>query len=117
MANGNIIKRFSLGEFPVKEDFEDITFANGKFYLLKSTGDIYEFEEGEDNGRVEYKIYKTELNHANDVEGLCYDPETNSLLLACKGASGTGDNEDKAIYSFTLNDKKLNNNPRFLIPV
>ncbi len=117
MNNGDIIKRFSLGDLPVMEDFEDITYANGKFYLLKSSGDIYEFEEGENNSRVKYTIHKTELNHSNDVEGLCYDPESNSLLLACKGASGTGDNEDKAVYFFSLENLKLNTTPRFLIAV
>lgn len=115
MNNGSIIKRFSLGNPPRKEDFEDIAYANGKFYLLKSTGDIYEFVEGADGQNVEYKVYQTELKHSNDVEGMCYDPETNSLILACKGISGTGDYEDKAIYSFSLDSMKLNLTPRFLI--
>jgi len=114
-ANGNIIKRFSLGNPVIKEDFEDIVFANNNFYLLKSTGVIYEFDEGVDGESVEFKVYKTELNHANDVEGLCFDAETNSLLLACKGASGTGDNEDKTVYSFSLDSMKLNKVPRFIL--
>ncbi|MEO8666658.1 MAG: SdiA-regulated domain-containing protein [Ignavibacteria bacterium] len=117
ISNGSIIKKFRIGEPVVKEDFEDIAFANDKFYLLKSSGDIYEFSEGNDGETVDYKIHKTELNHSNDVEGLCYDPETNSLLLACKGVSGTGDNEDKAVYSFSLDSMKLNKTPRFIIPL
>jgi len=114
-ANGIITKKFALGNPVIKDDFEDIAFANNKFYLLKSSGDIYEFDEGVDGEAVEFKIYKTELNHANDVEGLCFDAETNSLLLACKGASGTGDNEDKTIYSFSLDSMKLNKTPRFIL--
>jgi len=114
-TNGNVIKKFALGNPVIKEDFEDIAYANNKFYLLKSSGDIYEFDEGDDGEKVEFKIHKTELNHANDVEGLCFDSESNSLLLACKGASGTGDNEDKTIYSFSLDSMKLNKTPRFIL--
>ncbi len=117
IGTGNIIKRFSLGNPVISEDFEDIDYANNKFYLLKSNGNIYEFKEGKDGEAVDYKIHKTGLNHSNDVEGLCYDIETNSLLLACKGVSGTGDDEDKAVYSFSLDSLKLNPAPRFLLPL
>ncbi|MDQ3194633.1 MAG: SdiA-regulated domain-containing protein, partial [Bacteroidota bacterium] len=117
LTNGNIIKKFGLGDFILKEDFEDIAYANNKFYMLKSSGDIYEFSEVNDKETADFKTFKTELNHTNDVEGLCFDPETNSLLLACKGVSGTGDNEDKAIYSFSLDNMTLNKTPRFILPL
>ena len=36
-ASGKIIKQFSIGSFlTVKGDFEDITYAKGKFYLIES---------------------------------------------------------------------------------
>lgn len=116
-SNGNTIKSFKLGDPVVRDDFEDIAYVKDRFYLLKSSGDIYEFREGANGESVEYKIHTTDLNHANDVEGLAYDPETNSLLLACKGVSGIADSEDKAIYSFSLDDMKLNPVPRFMLPV
>lgn len=114
-TNGNIIKKFFLGNPPIKKDFEDIAYANNKFYMIHSNGDLYEFIEGNDNESVDYKMFKTGLIKGNDVEGMCFDPETNSLLLACKGISGVDDEKDKAIYSFSLDSMKLNPEPRFML--
>lgn len=113
--NGNIIKKFYLGKPPIKKDFEDIAYANNKFYLMHSNGDIYEFKEGNDGESVEYKIFRTGLVKENDIEGLCFDQETNSLLLACKGISGVDDEKDKAVYSFSLDSMKINPEPRFML--
>jgi uncharacterized protein YjiK len=53
------------------------------------------------------------------MEGLVYDRETNSLLLACKGKPGLKNGEKyegfKAIYSFGLDELKLNTTPKYLI--
>ena len=114
---GNVLKKFSLGKPAIKEDFEDIVNVNDKFYLLKSKGELYEFSEGENLGNVDFKIYKTDLKERNDVEGLCYDPETNSLLLACKGDAGTGEALEKAIYSFSLDKMQFNEQARFVLPL
>ncbi len=116
-STGKIVKRFSLGEFlVVKGDFEDIAYANDKFYMVESNGKLYEFSEGTDGSFVKYKTYKTSLGSKNDVEGLCYDSETNSLLLALKGTAGKEYKKEKAVYSFSLNDMTMNETPRFLIP-
>lgn len=115
-GTGEIIKKFSLGKPPIKKDFEDIAYANGKFYLLHSKGEIYEFNEGNDGQSVDFKIYKTDLNGNNDIEGMCYDSETNSLLLACKGDPGIeNDESDKAVYSFSLDNMTFDPKPRFLL--
>lgn len=114
---GNIIKKFSLGSPPLKEDFEDIVHVNNKFYMVNSKGIIYEFIEGKDKESVDFKTYKTNLKGSNDVEGICFDPETNSLLLACKGDAGTGVTNEKAIYSFSLDKMELNSEPRFILPL
>ncbi|MCI0449026.1 MAG: SdiA-regulated domain-containing protein [Chlorobi bacterium] len=115
--SGSVIKRFSLGSMLVIEgDFEDISFARDKFYLLESKGKLYEFSEGSNGSFVDYKTYKTSLTSKYDVEGLCYDSETNSLLLACKGFGGDGLGKDKAVYSFSLNNMTFDDKPRFVIP-
>ncbi|MEO6694570.1 MAG: SdiA-regulated domain-containing protein [Ignavibacteria bacterium] len=115
--NGEIKKKFSLGNPPLKQDFEDIVSVNDKFYLLNSRGELYEFSEGNDGSSVDFKVYKTDLKERNDVEGLCYDAETNTLLLACKGDAGTGDALEKAIYSFSLDKMQFNDVPRFVLPL
>jgi uncharacterized protein YjiK len=115
--SGEILKQFKVGQKTQKEDFEGITFANGKFYMVTSNGDLYEFSEGENDEEVSYKKYKTFLDNDNDVEGLCCDPKNNSLLLACKGNPGKKYKGNRAVYEFSLNDKKLKKKPRFLLPV
>src|SRR4030095_5050179 len=96
-------------------DFEDIAFVKDRFFMLESKGKLYEFKEGNDGSFVDYKTYKTFLNSSNNTEGLCYDPETNSLLLACKDSPGEDYKKEKAVYSFSLADMTLNETPRFLI--
>lgn len=112
-GNGNILKKFYLGSPAIKGDFEDIAYAHEKFYMVQSNGDIYEFSEGENNKAVEYTVYKTTLSKKNDIEGMCFDPKTNTLLLITKGISGTSDTDVKAAYSFSLPDMKFNPEPRF----
>ena len=87
-ATGNIVKRFHVGEKGMKGDFEGIAVVGARFFLVSSRGELYEFAEGADEAVVPYEIRKTGLNVENDVEGLCYDPETQSLLLACKEKAG-----------------------------
>jgi len=111
-----IIKRFSLGSMLViSGDFEDIAYVNDRFFMVESNGKLYEFKEGNSGRFVNYKTYKTFLKSSNDVEGLCYDSETNSLLLLCKGSPGEGFRRQKAVYSFSLSSMTLDEKPRFLI--
>lgn len=113
---GEIVKRFSLGDvLVVNGDFEDIAYVNDRFYLLESKGKIYEFKEGSNGSFVDYKTFKTFLNSSNNVEGLCFDSDTKSLLLACKDFPGEGYHKQKAVYSFSLSSMTLEEKPRFLI--
>jgi uncharacterized protein YjiK len=115
--SGKIIKSFTVGKKTLKEDFEGIAFTNGLFYLVTSNGDLYEFTEGNDKDEVKYKKFKTFLDSDNDVEGLCFDPNTNSLLLVCKGNPGKKYKGNRAVYEFSLDKKKLEKKPRFLLPL
>lgn len=114
-TDGNVVKRFAMGKPAVRGDFEDIAFVSGTFYLVNSKGDIYEFNESGDGGYSDFIKYETSLSSSYDVEGLCYDDETNSLLLACKGFSGEQGSNDKSVFSFSLVDKRLSDKPRFVI--
>lgn len=115
--SGSIIKKFSLGDMlVVKGDFEDIAFADGMFYLLESKGKLYRFSEGKDGGFVTYKTFSTELSAKDDVEGLCFDSSTNSLLFACKETPSSEYGRDKVVYSFSLESKSFSSKPRFVIP-
>ena len=117
LNSGKVIKSFFLGEIIINEDFEDIAILTDKFYLVTSNGFIYEFSEGKDKDKVNYKKYYTGLTAENNVEGMCYDPEANSLLLVCKDFPGKGYEGYRTVYSFSLNNYKLNNKPKFVLPI
>jgi len=110
--NGKIIKKFTVGNPAVKGDFEDIAAVQGKLYLISSIGDIYMFSEGGNKGNVGYKVFSTGITKS-DIEGLCYDEATNSLLIACKGNPGKHYKGHKVIYSFDLNTNTISSEPRF----
>ena len=60
---------------------------------------------------------KTSLNKENNTEGLCYDPVTQKLLIACKNESGVeGESKStKAVYQFDMSTEKLIGQPFLLI--
>lgn len=118
---GSVLKQFYVtkkGWFSTAqamEDFEDIAFAKGRFFLVTSGGTLYEFAEGENGQEVLGTLHKTGLNDHYDIEGLCYDPETESLLIACK--EYPGNKNFKPVFSFSLKTMVLTKAPRFLLPV
>ena len=114
-TNGNIVKKFSLGNGFVRDDFEGIAVKKDTIYMVTSHGKIYAFREGKNNSRVRFQLYRTPLSSRNDVEGLEYDPETDCLLLACKAYPGEGLSGYKAVYAFSLKTYQLLPKPRFLI--
>jgi len=119
--NGKIIKVFYVGEGKkkrsdrIKSSFEDLAIVGDRFFILQSHGSIFECSEGADGQYVDYKVYKTKLNKDNNIEGLCFDPATNALLLACKDYPGDGYDKRKTIYSFSLATMTLDDTPRFAI--
>lgn len=114
--NGKIIKSFYFGLLVKKGDFEDIEIVGEDFYMVTSSGIIYKFKEGADGQRVDFEAFDSGLKKHNNVEGLCYDPATNTLLLALKGGPGPDlDNDYKAVYSYYLASAKRESKPRFVM--
>lgn len=116
-TTGKVITSFMLGgKKVVREDFEGIAIAHGKFYLSTSAGDIYECSEGENGSVVDYTIYKTRLGKRYEMEGLCYDPRTDALLLTVKTAFKEKKRDERPVFAFSLASKKLEKKPRFVLP-
>lgn len=113
--DGKIVNQYYLGAGKLKRDFEGIATVNDSLFLVTSSGVLYKFKIPDDEQNVEYTKIKTFISSKYNVEGLCYDEATNSLLLACKEYAGKNLSDYKAIYSFDLYNNKLNTNPRFLI--
>jgi uncharacterized protein YjiK len=99
-------------------DFEDIALSHDKIYMLKSNGNIYEFDRN-DTLSTTPVIYKTRLTEKNDTEGMAFDKKSNALLIACKNKAGikkadVGINV-RAVYRFDLETKKLIDEPYLTI--
>lgn len=98
-------------------DYEGIEFVDDLAYILKSDGTIYEVSDlGKSSQKV--KIYETPLNKENDTEGLAYDAVSHCLLIACKenaGLNGAVIKNQKSVFSFNLNTKKLIKTPLLTI--
>jgi uncharacterized protein YjiK len=98
-----------------KTDIEDVTIVNNTVYALWSHGVLFKISDWQTKPKVEE--IKTFLSKANNTEGLCYDPVTQKLLVACKDASSVAAEKKttKAVYQFDMTQNKLDDQPFLLI--
>jgi hypothetical protein len=96
-----------------KVDIEDVTIVDNVVYALWSHGTLFKITDWQNKPEVE-KI-KTGLSKDNNTEGLCFDPVTKQLLIACKDNSGTGEDSAKAVYSFNMEKSQLSEKPFMVI--
>lgn len=100
-------------------DYEGVATNGSTTYITKSNGTIYEVKNtGAENQEVDK--FPTALKGKNDIEGLCYYPAMNSLLIACKGLPGLGETTEEAtsrkfIYRFDLATEKMIEEPFYKI--
>lgn len=83
-VEGAVGKRFSAGDPPLEGDFEGIAIVGERFFLVTSTGILYELREADDRTEAPYRVTDTGLGASCEVEGLDYDPTDEVLLFACK---------------------------------
>lgn len=81
---GALGKRFSLGDPPIEADFEGLAIAGDRFFLITSTGLLFEFREAHDRETTPHRVTDTGLGGICEAEGLDYDPRGDELLVACK---------------------------------
>jgi hypothetical protein len=81
-----IVKVFALGPELASADFEGISVAGDKVFLLISDGRLVETTEGGADQEVPFTVHQTGLEKSCEFEGLAYEPEDQSLLLLCKTA-------------------------------
>jgi hypothetical protein len=94
-----------------KFDFEDLAIANDSVYALWSHGAIFKIVKKKNGYGSERS--KTWLKKNNNTEGLCYDPVTGNLLVACKDESGL-DGEKKStrsVFQFDIKGDSLMTEP------
>jgi uncharacterized protein YjiK len=113
-TSGARVKRFSLGDPAIRGDFEGLAIAGDTFHLIASTGEIYSFPEGADDEVVAFETSSTGLA-GYDIEGLCYEPARNALLIACKEMPDDRYAGRRAVLEWSLDRRALEAAPRFLI--
>ncbi len=106
-VDGSILRTIELASFTGENDFEGIAAANGYLYIVNSSGQIYGIREDVNGTSAPFQSFPTPLNQKYDIEGLCFHPASNSLLLACKEFSGKGLSDYKTVYAYDLQKKEL----------
>jgi uncharacterized protein YjiK len=106
--SGQIVKEIKFGK---TGDYEGIEVVGEQVFVIKSNGEITVFNLKNEGEKPE--VIRTSLQVRNDVEGLGYNHENNSLLIACKGKPDVNGNgfKGKCVYEYSLADKKFNDQP------
>jgi len=108
-SSGLVTKRVLFRD---KGDFEGVEMVGNTIWAVKSDGKIF----GISNWQSEVpsvEEYKTELSRSDDIEGLCYDPKRNALLLAAKGNPDSS--YSRNVYAFSLATKQLDVRPVYSV--
>ncbi len=98
-----------------KLDIEDVTYIDNTVYALWSHGVLFKITDWQN--KVKVSRINTGLDKGNNTEGLCYDPVTKALLIACKDDAGIEDDKKsaKAVYKFDIDKQKLITPPFMVI--
>lgn len=86
-------------DFGKSNDYEGIAYHDGMIYIVVSNGDIVVVDEKSEK-RIDK--YNTRLSRKNDIEGITFNPETTSFLVAAKGQGMVNANSDKEKSIFNL---------------
>jgi len=106
------------GKFHKSGDYEGVEIANGRVFVVKSSGTLYEVINFKTDNQELVK-HKFTFNKNSDIEGLGYDPIANRLLISCKGKAGKGEEFEfkKGIFGLDLTTMKLDEAPIYTISV
>lgn len=97
-----------------KFDLEDVALSGDTAYALWSHGDIYQVTNWKDKPVIQQ--WETGLSKKNNTEGLCVDPVSHDLLVACKNKTeGDEKKSSRAIYRFDRKQEQIVSEPFLLI--
>lgn len=100
-------------KFGKKGDYEDLARLPNAWLVLRSDGTLFRYN---DDGTT--TSHATGLTAANNPEGLAYDASSKTLLVACKGAAGVGQPDQKrAIYRLDAKTYQAQTKPAFVLDV
>lgn len=98
-----------------KFDIEDLVMVGDTAFALWSHGKIFRIVNWRHNPQV--TELSTTLSKENNTEGICYDPVSGHLLIACKEAAypGYDKKNTRAVYEFDQHAGQLLPEPFLLI--
>jgi hypothetical protein len=116
-ATGDILKRFGFGSRGrlLHGDFEDIQVLGERIFLVTSAGKIFEGREAQNGVIAEALPRSAGLGGGCEVEGLAFDPSSQSLLLLCKQGRSKRWRGDVVILAISIITWRFEPEPRILI--
>lgn len=102
-------------DFEKDGDYEDITFLDGIFWVLRSDGTLFKVDQEGKSKKI-----KTKLHERNDCEGLTISHDGTMLLIACKGEWKIGEKskqKKRAVYAFDLKTESLIETPYLTVRI
>ena len=117
-ATGETVETFRAGRNGVRADFEGMTFAGSRIFLVASGGEMLEFAEGGNDESVEYTRADIGSDkQCREIEGLDYDASNNALLLVCKFTRTRALRDHLVILRYSLRSHRLEPEPAYSIPL
>jgi hypothetical protein len=95
-------------DFSIPGDFEGITVVGNTAYVLRSDGVLFEVENY--MGQPSVTEHQVLTGASLNLEGLCYDFKSNSLLIVPREFE-TSDFTKKGVYAFDLSSRKMSKEP------
>jgi len=101
---GSLLKRFSIGASggETRADFEGITVAGERIFMVASNGVLYEFAEGADGERVGFVVHDTRLGKECEFEGVAFDSAQGIVVLPCKNVSTKNLRHNLVLYRWRV---------------
>ena len=97
-----------------KFDVEDVVLVGNTAYALWSHGSIYKITDWQIKPLV--KEIQTFLSKENNTEGICYDPISKDILIACKNNAGEDEKKStRGVYKFNISTDSVAETPFMLI--
>ncbi|MEQ6117932.1 SdiA-regulated domain-containing protein [Reichenbachiella sp. MALMAid0571] len=98
-------------------DYEGVEIMGDSAYVVNSKGYLLIFNYEGKEGNLNTRKVNTPLGKKNDIEGLCYDKATNSLVMVCKGDSDIDKKKisGQALYQYNLDKHEFVKEPLFSV--
>ncbi|WP_173021402.1 SdiA-regulated domain-containing protein [Lewinella sp. W8] len=114
-VSGTITKEFRFGK---DRDYEGVARQEDTLYVLEVDGDVHRFVL--EDGKREYDAEKLEtpFSYRNDLEGICYDSESQQLLMTPKAQElnpAEADQNRRGIYAYQPQTGELAPQPLYYI--